>query len=164
MVTTILAIWGAILSTALAAWGIYKDLRDLDNVRVQAWINEWHERDEQNDLIFKHEVEIVLTNAGRRPVIVVSIGVGFHLSFWDRLSLRLGLSRAPSSFFEGTLDCGDVLPKRVEPGDFLKLIKDDLPVLKTMRCNRLFALDSLGRYHCLDRHAFERLLGQYQTS
>ena len=87
--TTFLAIWGAILSTVLAVWSIYKDIRDRGNIRVEAYLSEWTENDDDTgELLFKYQVEIVLTNIGRRPVVVTSVGVGHGsrlLALWRRL-------------------------------------------------------------------------------
>ncbi len=54
--TTFLAIWGAILSTVLAVWSIYKDIRDRGNIRVEAYLSEWTENDDDTgELLFKYQ-------------------------------------------------------------------------------------------------------------
>jgi hypothetical protein len=166
--TTFLAIWGAILSTILAFWNIYKDVRDRANLRVEAYLSEWTEKNEETDETeFKYEVEITLTNVGRRPIIVTDVGVGSNsrlLYLWRRLPAWLRLHRSrPKGFYEATFACGKAVPRRLEPGEFVSIKRDNLFFLKKdSGCNVLFALDSLGRYYFLPRLAWDRLLRNYK--
>jgi hypothetical protein len=164
--TTFLAIWGAILSTALALSSFYKDLRDHAKVRVEASLSEWSEKDDDTEEVLdKYEMEIVLTNVGRRPVIVVSVGVGNinpSWIFWRRLPSWIRIRRnPPGGFFEATLDMKRVLPTRLDAGDFIALTRDNLFFFETSENCSLFAVDSLGRYYFLPKSAWDRMKRNY---
>ena len=165
--TTILALWGAVLSTFLAIWNIYKDIRDRGNVRVEAELSEWDEPDDDTgELVVKYEVEIILTNIGRRPAIVRSIGVGREsgllLFIWRRLPPRLRLNqKPPKGYFEAIFNDDGRLPKRLEPGDFISIKRDNLKFLEGSEYSVLFATDSLGHYYFLRKAGWERMTRNY---
>jgi hypothetical protein len=167
--TTLLAIWGAILSTVLAVWNIYKDIRDRGNVRVEAYLGEWTERDDDTgELLFKYEVETTLTNIGRRPVFVMAVGVGCNsplLALWRRLPVALRLHRRlPKGFLEAIFEVNGALPKRIDPGEFISIKRENLFFLKSSHgadYNVLFATDSLGKYYFLPKAAWDRMLRNY---
>src|SRR4051812_12321729 len=106
MLTTALAAWGALLSTLLAIWNIQKDLRDRGRLRVEAYLAEWLEKDDETgEHVTKYEVEIIVTNVGRRSVTLQSLGVGRHDSFalkvWRKVPSNLRLHRGlPTRFLE----------------------------------------------------------------
>jgi hypothetical protein len=151
-VTTFLAIWGALLSTVLAAWNIYKDIRDRGNIRVEAYLTEWEEKDEETGkLDTKYEVEITLTNIGRRPVIVTSIGV-------RRDSRRLKSRGFSEMYFDVR-----ILPKSLDPGEFVSIERDKLFFLVDSEYDRLFARDSLGRYYFLPKAELDRMRQNYRV-
>jgi hypothetical protein len=167
--TTFLAIWGAVLSTVLAIWSIYKDARDRGNIRVEAYLSEWTETDpETGKLLFQYEAEIILTNVGRRPVVVTSVGVGHRSPFlvlWRRLPSQIRLHRKlPKKFYEAIFDVGKVLPKRLEPEEFISIKRENLYFLKSSECNFLFALDSRGRYYFLPKAAWDRMQRNYKAA
>jgi hypothetical protein len=160
--TIILAVWGAVLSTILAIWNIYKDLRDRGSLRVEAYISEWDEKGEETEeTVRQYEVEIILTNVGRQPLIVHSIGFGkskgFLLYVWRKLPTGFRLHRSPpSGFYEAILDVHGKLPKRLEPVDFISIKRTNLTFLETDDAV-FFALDSLGRYYLLPQAAWDRM-------
>jgi hypothetical protein len=163
--TTCLAVWGAILSTFLAVWTIYRDIRDRGNLRVEAYLSEWDERGEEaNELHRKYEVEIILTNIGRRPIFVSDIGVGnqhgLWLYLWRRLPPRIRLHLSPpKKFYEAILRV-DGLPARLESGQNVSLKRENLTFLDG-RESVLFALDTLGRYYTLPKAAWNRMVRNY---
>jgi len=167
--TTFLAIWGAILSTFLAIWTLYKDFRDRGNIRVEAYLSEWDERDDETqEHIRKYEVEIILTNIGRRPIFVHSIGVGeaqgMGLFIWRRLPPRIRLHRSPpEGFYEAILDVEGRLPARLDAGDFITMSRSNLLFLEN-RAHVFFALDSLGHYYFLPQAAWNRMLRNYNPA
>jgi hypothetical protein len=169
LTTIVLAVWGAALSTLLAVWNIYKDLHDRGSLRIEAYISEGDERnDDAEGMDRKYEVEIILTNVGRRPLIVSSIGFGtsrgVRLWIWRRLPTSFRLRRSPpDGFFEAILDVDGSLPHRLEPADFISLKRTNLRFLNHDDV-ALFALDSLGRYYLLPRTAWERMKRNYKPS
>src|ERR1700682_5628939 len=160
--TIFLAIWGAALSTILAIWSIYKDFRDRGALRVEAYISEWDENDEETkEAVRQYEVEIILTNVGRRPVIVHSIGFGksdgARLYVWRKLPPGFRLHRSPpKGFYEAILDAEGKLPRRLEPAEYVSLKKTNLRFLETDNAV-FFVLDSLGRYYLLPKAAWDRM-------
>jgi hypothetical protein len=168
--TTTLALWGAALSTLLAVWNIYKDIRDRGNVRVEAELSEWTERDDETeDLVFRYEVEIILTNIGRRAALVRSVGVGRKsgplLSIWRRLPPRFRLNqKPPKGYYEAVFDDKGCLPKRLEPGDFISIKRDNLKFLEDPEYGFLFAIDSLGHYYFLPKAGWDRMRRNYSPA
>lgn len=167
--TTFLAIWGAILSTLLALWNIYKDFRDRGNIRVEAYLSEWDEKDEESrELVRKYEVEIILTNVGRRPILVHSVGVGagkgMALYIWRRLPPRLRLHRSPpNGFYEAILDVEGRLPARLDSEEFISIKRGNLLFLENSQ-HVFFVLDSVGRYYFLPKAAWERMRKNYNPT
>jgi hypothetical protein len=153
--TTFLAVWGAVLSTILAMWNIYKDLRDRGNIRVQAYLSEGTETDEETgDSVFRCQVEIILTNIGRRPVIVTSIGV-------RRNSRRREKPRGLSEAYFVSRD----IPKRLDPGEFVSIEQDQLFFLEgSAEYDHLFAMDSLGRYYFLPKAEMDLMRHRYRVA
>jgi hypothetical protein len=166
VMTIFLAIWGAALSTILAIWSIYKDLRDRGALRIEAYISEWDEKDEEtNEDVRKYEIEIILTNIGRRPVIVHSIGFGnckgARLYIWRKLPPGFRLHRSPpEGFYEAILNVEGKLPKRLEPAEFVSLKRTNLRFLENDN-TAFFALDSLSRYYLLPKAAWDRMRRNY---
>jgi hypothetical protein len=151
-VTTFLAIWGALLSTVLAAWNIYKDIRDRGNIRVEAYLTQWEEKDEETGKsATEYEVEITLTNIGRRPVIVTSVGA------------RESRGLKSKGFSEIYFDVRRILPKRLDAGEFVSLERDELFFLVDSKYDRLFARDSLGRYYFLPKAELDLMRQNYRV-
>jgi hypothetical protein len=157
------------LSTILAVWGIYKDVRDRGNVRVEAYLSEWDDiNEETNERARKYEVEIILTNIGRRSVLVHSVGFGVQrgvrLYLWRRLPAMMRVHRSPpKDFYEAILDVGGSLPKRLDAGEFISIKRDNLLFLQD-RESIFFALDSLGHYYFLPKSAWNRMLKNYHPA
>jgi hypothetical protein len=143
-VTTFFAIWGALLSTALAAWNIYKDIWDRGNIRVEAYLTQWEEKDEETGKLgTKYEVDITLTNIGRRPVIVTTVGLK---------------SQGSEIYFDVR-----TLPQRLDAGEFVSLERDELFFLVDSKYDRLFAQDSVGRYYFLPKAELDLMRQNYRA-
>ncbi len=72
-VTTFLAVWGALLSTALGGWTIFRDLRDRAKLQLDVMIGNVVPGDDKTDYLF-----ITITNVGRRPVVIKSWAFHFE--------------------------------------------------------------------------------------
>jgi hypothetical protein len=156
--TTFLAVWGAVVSTLLAIWSIHKDLRDRGNVRVEAYLSIVDETDEETrETKYKYDVEITLTNIGSRSVIVTSVGAGTK-GQWRLLRFGLKSGKGWSRMFFDIR----IFPKRLEPGEFVSITRDNLYFLKEKSaCDYLFAMDSLGRYYFLPKADLDRMRQHY---
>ncbi len=64
--TTFLAAWGALVSTAVAAWTISRDIRDRAKLQLDVMIGNIIQAGQQSDDFLL----ITITNVGRRPVVV----------------------------------------------------------------------------------------------
>jgi len=160
--TTFLAIWGAIVSTALALWTFYKDIRDRAKVLVEAGLSESTEINKAtNKEINTYQLEVVLTNIGRRSVNIVSVGVGNTTPssvFWGRFPLSIWLNRAPpGGFLEVMLESKGSLPTRLDVGDFISLKAHSLFFAKDPKYCSLFAIDSFKRYYFLPEPVWDQI-------
>lgn len=168
MLTTGLAIWGATLSTILAIWNIHKDFRDKGFLRVEAYLSEWDEIDEENDgeRIRKYQVEIIITNIGRRSVVAHSLGYGRESNLrqyiWRRFPAYFRLHRKmPAGSYEAIFDVKNELPKKLDSGDFAEVKLEKLLFLEDEDIT-IFVLDSLGRYFFVPKSALERMKRNYR--
>lgn len=170
--STLVAYWGATLSTVLAVWTVYKDLRDAGKLRVDASLYEWDEvppiSDDENDIGSSrrmYEVELTITNIGRRPVNVISLGYGNIGKLKHRLSSLIpvilrGLIKTSPGRYEATLRTEEYLPKRLEPSDYVTIKWDKLQFLKEDDMS-LFVCDSLGRYFFISGAGMRRMKRNY---
>jgi hypothetical protein len=60
--TAFLAVWGALLSTVLAGWTVFRDLRDRGKLQLDPSVGNIVPGDDKRDYLF-----LTLTNVGRRP-------------------------------------------------------------------------------------------------
>lgn len=131
LLTFVLAVWGALLSTCVGLWNVYRDYTNRGHLHVHCYIGALGQMGvgvvKDNLLVY------VITNDGRQPVRVAQVG-GMH---------KEGEYRAfmiPS----------DRIPARLEPGDDVIVYTDDLSVFDEP-IEFLGATDSLGKTYRVPR-------------
>ena len=66
--TTFLAVWGALMSTAAIAWNIARDLGDKGRLKLEGMVGKMYpDHTDRNYLV------ITITNVGKRPVMVKGV-------------------------------------------------------------------------------------------
>lgn len=126
LLTQITALYAALVSTATAAWTIYKDRNDVGRLRVTVGFRSQI----GNGIVEDNLLVWHITNTGRRPVLLThAAGECEPEKSGDR--------------FTGFLINDPQLPRRLEPGDYHMSICKDFDFRAPLR--RLFACDSLGR-------------------
>lgn len=84
--TTFLALWGAVLSTILALWNLYKDFRDRVQLRIEVLPSMELHVDENKNIHPSSKVTIHIFNDGRRACTLFEVGYVYEESL-SRLSL-----------------------------------------------------------------------------
>lgn len=120
---TVLAIWGAVLSSITLVWNLYRDFLQRGRLRVTCYIGQIF-----GDPAISHEKRLLIwnvTNIGKEPVVLTNIGGSF----------------GETAF---VINTRDPLPRTLRSGDYFTGFSDDLSVLK-QELEYLCAHDSLGR-------------------
>lgn len=133
--TTLIALYGAILSSVLLVWNIYRDLTNKGKLRVCCSIGKiitpGGPKDE-NDYLFYN-----VTNVGRKPILVTRIG---------------GKTKENDFMIKPR-----GLPKTLNPGEYLSEYTPDLSMLNdNLLC--LWAIDSLGKAHKVKKSVLKDLI------
>ena len=133
--TTLIALYGAILSSVLLGWNIYRDLTDKGSLRVHCYIGNiiipGGPKDENDYLVYS------ITNVGRKPTLVTHIG-----------------GKTKENDFMIT---PRELPKMLKPGEYLLEYTRDLSILNdNLLC--LWALDSFGKAHKVKKSVLKDLI------
>jgi len=138
--TTALAVYGALLSTLVLAWTLYRDFTDRGKLELQFGIGRAMTQD--GPKTYRDFLLYTVTNAGRRPIVVMEIGATIKNKGMVRTNVSLDTSG---------------VPRMLKPGEFIKGEYDDLWVI-TEGLVSLWALDSLGRYYREKRSSVRRLV------
>lgn len=135
-ITTGLAIYGAIVSTAAFVWHLYRDLTDRGHVRVRCYIGKIvggvGPPDRKDYLVYS------ITNVGRKPVMVTHLG---------------GEYRGSRSFIVVPRS----LPKMLQPGDYVLEYTPEFDKLSP-DVRRLCVWDSHGRRYSAPRKELRAVL------
>ncbi|MCF6094736.1 hypothetical protein L1765_12270 [Microaerobacter geothermalis] len=138
-VKDLVVFYGAILSTAVAAWNLFTYFNDKGKLKVHCYIGrlvyEQHV-DDKDYLIYN------ITNTGRKPIWVTNIGGEFKTGDENHFLIK------PSP--------GNI-PKKLEPGEYLHEWTPDLFILSD-NLKSLTAYDSLGNTYKCDRKTTKRLI------
>ena len=155
--TTFFAVWGATLSTAVAGYNIYKDVRDfryrgslrvrvsLDYIPIKGpWSEEKYDRSWSD-----RNININVLNDGRVSSIVKSVGVEAPKDEKGNIGMV--------SFNE------DILPKKLEPGEeiAIEISGGQVGYLNDVSV-RIYARDSLGRSFFARKEHMSRVLAEYR--
>lgn len=137
--TTVLAVWGAVVSTIALVWHILRDIADRGRVSVKCYLGRYVggiQTDLRTHLIYR------VTNVGRRPVNVTHIGGAIQENEHFMLNIR-------------------TLPRTLQPGEYIVESSSDLSILD-QRPKALWAIDSLGKHWKISRRNLRRLLSDHQ--
>ena len=139
MLTTILALWGALLSSIAVGWNLYRDLSEKGKLRVTCYVGCTIEggKLDPNKYLFWN-----VTNIGRTSILVKSIG---------------GKNKDDTAFFIKE----SCLPKMLKPGEYIIESVADFSVLSE-NLKSLNAYDSLGREFKASRKQVEQLKKDYE--
>ena len=134
--TTALAFYGALLSSILFGWNLYRDLTNKGKLRIHFFIGKGfipgQPLDENEYLVYS------LTNVGRQPMMVIHIGG----------SMKKDSVIIPSKH----------LPKMLNPGEYILDYSLNLGLLTEKGLKNLWATDSLGKYHKLRKSVLKNLI------
>jgi hypothetical protein len=141
ILTTFLAIWGAVVSTIAIVWNVRRDLVDRGKLRVVCYRGGlrggYGPPDPKTYLVYN------VTNVGRRPVIVTNLGGARNKKTHFVISTRSPLPRT-LQHGEYFMECSDLS------------IMDEQP-------EALWAVDSLNRYWKFPRRALRRLIREHES-
>jgi hypothetical protein len=140
-VTLFLAVWGAIISTAAMAWNLARDLGNRGKLHVMCYPGKVY--GSPNPLDKGVKLVYRVTNVGRQPIVVTTIGGAIAK---DRHFLIQ---------FRG--EC----PRTLQPGDYLLEYSSDLSVLDD-RPIALWAIDSTGKHWKVPKKNLRWLLEQHE--
>ncbi|MDH5336782.1 MAG: hypothetical protein OEW20_10730 [Nitrospira sp.] len=122
-ITTILAIWGAVLSSFAVGWQFFRDITQRGNLRVSCYIGSLtdglSEKDPNDYLVYN------ITNVGKEPVMLTNIGGEMKKDHF-------------------LVNTRQLLPRMLQPGEYILDYTSDLSVLGH-ELKHLTAIDSLGR-------------------
>jgi hypothetical protein len=139
--TTFLAVWGAIVSTAAIIWNIRRDLVDRGRLRVICYFGQLRSGVEPEDPTTYLAYQV--TNMGRRPVVVTHIGGAIRKGRHFMVNTRVGM------------------PRTLQPGECFLEYTHDLSVLDQSP-QSLWAIDSLGKHWKVPRKQLRQLLRDHQ--
>jgi hypothetical protein len=129
--TTVLAIYGAGLSTAAFAWNVLREVRDRGRLKVHCFVGKLVESgkplDDTSYLIWN------VTNVGRRPIMVTHVG---------------GLEKTKDGVGHFWIK-NTTLPKMLQPGEYTIIYSPKLDQISSL--SRLSATDSTGGTHYATR-------------
>jgi hypothetical protein len=139
IVSNLVALYGAVVATAVAIWNIYPSITDRGRLRVT--VTRANIFASSVGDIAKNKLWYKVTNVGRQPIWLTQIGGGY---------------RTPGKhFIIATLHH---LPKKLEPGETFDDASSDAKNLDAERVAFLGAWDSLSKVHKLPRRQLKALL------
>lgn len=139
-ITTILATWGAVVSSFAVGWQFYRDITQRGRLRVSCYIGKLVGGPggiDPNDYLVYN-----VTNVGKEPVMLTHIGGEMK----------------QHHFIVNT----DRLPLMLQPGEYILEYKDELSVLGA-DLKRLTAIDSVGRVWKAPRRQVKKLKADYAS-
>ena len=135
--TALIAIYGALVSTFVLGWNVYRDLTDKGKLKVHCYIGN------VVTLAGTSPVDYLVysvTNVGRKPILVTHLG-----------------GRAKGGEYPDFIIISTQLPKMLNPGEYLLEYSPDLTVLGK-NLSALYAIDSLEKKHKVNRSVVRGLV------
>ena len=143
--TMFLAVWGALVSTAVAGWTIFRDLGTRPKLRVDAIVGAIYPDHPDEDLLI-----VTMTNEGHGPIMVKSWGLDYR-------------KEKPTDKKHGII-VPRGLPRMIKEGDFHTEWTHELQAIGS-RVTGIWALDSANRYwHAPKQHLQEVIKGAEEIS
>ena len=140
LTTAVLAIYGAALSTLVAAWNVYREITNRGRLRVRVTLADVAAagvgRIATNRLWYK------VTNVGRRPIWLSQIGGGLR----NGKHFLVTVSRQ--------------FPIKLEPGETFDDASADAAQLRSDPVTFLGAWDTMGKIHTVPRRQLKALVKQ----
>jgi hypothetical protein len=136
--TILVAVYGAVVATAVAVWNIYRTITDRGQLRVMVTRADAVSPGLGN--IWKDRLWYKVTNVGRQPIYLTHIGGGY----------------ARGKHF--VIATTEPLPKKLEPGESFNDASSDAKELATKSVTFLGAWDSLNGVHKLPKKELKALL------
>lgn len=140
LLTTILAIWGAVLSTIALIWNILRDRKDRQNVEIRVAPVILSDDPTEEEFL-----GTTITNTGRRPVTIIGVG-----------ARRRGK--------KGLILLGDVnqgFPKRLDEHERYVVLTRNFELLQELlleeEITEFWAEDSTGKHWKLSRKGLKEL-------
>jgi hypothetical protein len=140
-ITTVLAIWGAVLSSFAVGWQFFRDMTQRGRLRVSCYIGNLvggpGGRDPKDYLVYN------VTNVGKEPVMLT------HIGGENKHNRFMVITRQP-------------LPRMLQPGEYTLEYTHDLSVLGP-ELKRLTAINSLGQSWKAPRKQVKKLKADYAS-
>ena len=138
-IITILAIWGAVVSSVAIGWNLYRDIIQRGRLRVSCYIGKLVDEvtgiDPNNYLVYN------ITNIGKEPVMLTHIGGALQKNHFMIKSRHQ-------------------IPMTLKPGEYILEYSHDLSILGE-DLKHLWAIDSLDRKYKAPRKQVKRLKREY---
>ncbi len=138
-ITTVLAAWGAIVSSIAIGWNLYRDIAQRGRLRVSCYIGKIVDEatgiDPRDYLIYN------ITNIGKEPLVLTHIGGALQKSHFMIKSRHQ-------------------IPMTLKPGEYILEYSHDLSILGE-GLKHLWAIDSLDRKYKAPRKQVKRLKREY---
>ena len=138
-ITTILAIWGAMLSSIAIGWNLYRDISQRGRLRVNCYLGKIV--DEARGLDPKNYIVWNITNVGKEPSILTTIGGAFQDSHF-------------------LIKTRNQLPLTLKPGEYILEYSDGIEIFEK-DLKYLWAIDSIGKYYKAPRKQMKILFKDY---
>lgn len=136
LLTTFLAVWGALVSTVALTWNVIRDFRDKGALKFDAMIGKIYPDHTDRDYLV-----INITNIGRRPVLVKGLGAMKN----KKVPTPRGLLLAPRG-----------LPKMLKEGEYHMEFTHDFRFLAD-EIDKIYVWDSTGREWRLPSKVLKKL-------
>lgn len=139
-ITQLIAIYGAIVSSILVGWTIYRDIKDVGRVQLKCGFRELITPG--TDYVEEDILVYTVTNIGTRPVIITNLGGDF-------------------SDGKGFILTDDNIPKTFSPGEYFMFMarsyEDMAGRVESLKC-----WDSLGREYKASRKDLRQVQKQLE--
>lgn len=138
VVTTILAIWGAVVSSFAVGWQFFRDVSQRGRLRVSCYIGQII----NSDITDPHDYLVYnITNTGKEPIMLT------HIGGKTKKNDFMIISRQP-------------LPRMLQPGEYVLEYTTELNILDA-ELKDLTGIDSVGRCWKAPRKQVNKLKADY---
>lgn len=139
------AVYGAVLSTLVAAWNVYLYFTDKGKLKVKCYLADIVG---DGEVVKSNVLTYSVTNVGKKPIYVSTIGGKYKDSAGGKYFL-INMRRIP--------------PIKLEPGEYFSDYTHDLSVL-TDNLESLHAIDTIGRVYNANKREVQKLIEQVKKS